>query len=63
MINKDCDEYQFWNSQMKSRLHSYYHDKQQTNMMSELEIKNQFEELQKKYQAYLPKVDPGLIHA
>jgi hypothetical protein len=32
-------------------------------MMSELlEIKNQFEELQKKYQDYLPKVDPDLIY-
>jgi hypothetical protein len=31
--------------------------------MSELlEIKNQFEELQKKYQDYLPKVDPDLIY-
>jgi hypothetical protein len=38
-------------------------DKQQTNMMSELlEIRNQFEELQKKYQDYLPKVDPKLIY-
>ena len=31
--------------------------------MSELlEIKKRFEELQNKYQAYLPKVDPNLIH-
>ena len=31
--------------------------------MSELlEIKIRFEELQNKYQAYLPKVDPNLIH-
>lgn len=31
--------------------------------MSELlEIKNQFEELQKRYQEYLPKVDPDLIY-
>jgi hypothetical protein len=38
-------------------------DKQQTNMMSELlEIRNQFEELQKKYKDYIPKVDPKLIY-
>jgi len=31
--------------------------------MSEiLDIKKRFEELQNKYQAYLPKVDPDLIH-
>jgi len=31
--------------------------------MSELlDIKKRFEELQNKYQAYLPKVDPELIH-
>ena len=31
--------------------------------MSELlETKKRFEELQNKYQAYLPKVDPNLIH-
>jgi hypothetical protein len=27
-----------------------------------LEIKKRFQELQNKYQAYLPKVDPNLIH-
>ena len=31
--------------------------------MSELlEIKKRFQELKNKYQAYLPKVDPNLIH-
>jgi hypothetical protein len=31
-------------------------------ILEKVEIKKRFEELQNKYQAYLPKVDPDLIH-
>jgi hypothetical protein len=32
------------------------------NLYKVSEIKNQFEELQKKYQTYLPKIDPYLVY-
>ena len=32
------------------------------NLNEVLEIKNQFEKLQKKYQTHLPKVDPYLVY-
>ena len=31
-------------------------------MSETIEIRNQFEQLQKRYKLYLPKVDPGLVH-